>query len=96
LAIGFPPSSGMSSTDGSVHLSADEAKELNRMLSDCRHNVNNCLSLILSAMELAELKPDSAPKMIKTAVDQSKKISEEILRYSADFERVLGAAKMRG
>lgn len=83
----------MSSVAGSVHLTAEQVQALNKLLADCRHNVNNCLSLIMSAMELAELKPDSTPKMLKTAMDQSKKVTAEITHYSTEFERLLHAAR---
>lgn len=86
----------MSSADGSVHLTAEQARELRKLLSECRHNVNNCVSLIMSAMELAQLKPDSAEKMMRTATDQSKKVAEEIIRYSGEFERVMLAARSQG
>lgn len=86
----------MSSAAGSVHLTAEQAQALNKVLADCRHNVNNCLSLIMSAMELAQLKPDSSPKMIKTAMDQAKKVTEEIMQYSAEFERLMQTARSQG
>ncbi len=86
----------MSSVDGSVHLTAEQAWELHKLLADCRHNVNNYVSLIMSAMELAQLKPDATPKMIKTASDQSKKVSEEVVRYSTEFERIMQAARSQG
>ncbi|HSH16530.1 MAG TPA: hypothetical protein VLD18_10880 [Verrucomicrobiae bacterium] len=86
----------MSSADGSVHLTAEQARELHKLLSECRHNVNNCVSLIMSAMELAQLKPDSAEKMMRTATDQSKKVAEEVIRYSGEFERVMLAARSQG
>jgi hypothetical protein len=86
----------MSSADGSVHLTAEQARELHKLLSECRHNVNNCVSLIMSAMELAQLKPDSAEKMMRTATDQSKKVAEEVIRYSEEFERVMLAARSQG
>jgi hypothetical protein len=86
----------MSSADGSVHLTAEQARELHKLLSECRHNVNNCVSLIMSAMELAQLKPDSAEKMMRTATDQSRKVADEVIRYSGEFERVMLAARSRG
>ncbi len=86
----------MSSAHGSVHLTAEQARELHQLLSECRHNVNNCVSLIMSAMELAQLKPDSAEKMMRTATDQSKKVAEEVIRYSGEFERVMLAARSQG
>ena len=46
----------MSSADGSVLLTAEQAKELHKVLSHCRHEVNGCLSLIMSAMERPSLK----------------------------------------
>jgi hypothetical protein len=92
----LPPSSRMSSADGSVLLTAEQARALHQLLSDCRHNVNNCISLILSAMELAQLKPDATPKMIQTALDQSKKVTEEVVRYSTEFERIMQTARSQG
>ncbi len=86
----------MSSADGSVLLTAEQAKELHKVLSHCRHEVNGCLSLIMSAMELAQLKPDSTPRMIKTAMDQSKKVNEEFAKYSTEFERIMQAARSQG
>ena len=86
----------MSSSEVGVHLSFEEADALGKSLSTCRHNINNCLSLILSAMELAELKPDTAPRMIQTAVSQSKEITEEMVRFSQDFERIMMAARSHG
>lgn len=95
LPDALPPSSGMSSTDGSVLLTADDARQLHKLLSDCRHNVNGCVSLIMSAMELAQLKPDAASKMMQTATDQSRKVADEVARYSAEFERVVQTARSR-
>ncbi len=69
---------------------------MHKLLSDCRHNVNNYVSLIMSAMELAQLKPDSSSKMMKTAVDQSKKVTEEIMHFSTEFERIMQAARSQG
>jgi hypothetical protein len=86
----------MSSADGSVLLTAEQARELHKLLSHCRHEVNGCLSLIMSAMELAQLKPDSTPRMIKTAMDQSKKVTEEVTKYSTEFERIMQAARSQG
>lgn len=86
----------MNSADGSIRLSAAQIEELNKLLSHCRHEVNGCLSLIMSAMELIQLKPDTAGRMISTAVDQSKKIAQEIVHYSAEYERVMHAARIAG
>ncbi|HAV61458.1 MAG TPA: hypothetical protein DCY13_03735 [Verrucomicrobiales bacterium] len=79
----------MSSADGSVHLGPDQVRALNKLLSECRHNVNNHLSLVMSAIELAQLKPDAAPRMVKTAMEQSRMVNEEIARYSDQFERIM-------
>lgn len=79
----------MDFAEGTVHLPPEQVRELRKLLSDCRHNVNNHLSLVMSAMELAQLKPDSAPKMMKTAMDQSRNITEEFARFSTGFERLL-------
>lgn len=78
-----------------VTLDPEQVAQLNKSLSECRHNVNNCLSLILSAAELAQLKPDSAARMMKTIVDQANKVTDEIQTYSNYYERLLfdGAKK---
>lgn len=86
---------GMDFLDGSAVLVPEQVKELARLLSDCRHNVNNHLSLVMSAMELAQLKPEAAPRMVKTVMDQSRNVTEEINRFSTEFERILKAATSR-
>ena len=69
-------------------LSEEQSAELFKLLSNCRHNVNNNLSLIISAAELLQLKPDTAERMARTIIDQTKKITEEITSYSGSVERI--------
>ena len=76
--------------DKPVTLTADEIAELNKKLSTMRHDVNNNLSLIMAAVELVRLKPDSMDRMISTMSEQPARIGETIAKFSAEFEKVFG------
>ena len=80
----------MSLPNEPVTLSAQQVEELRKKLSSMRHDVNNHLSLIVAAAELMKLNPDSVGRMTVTLIDQPPKISEEIGRFSAELEKVLG------
>ena len=72
-----------------VTLAPSEVEALNKKLSEARHNVNNCLSLIVAAVELIKLKPDMAARMLETLGKQPDKIVEEIRAFSNEFEKSL-------
>ena len=76
-----------------VTLSVEQIKELNQKLSDMRHDVNNFLSLITAAAELARHKPDTADRMMATLTLQPPKISEAISSFSAQFEKAFGITR---
>lgn len=76
-----------------VTLPLDEVKSLNQKLSDLRHNVNNHLSLIVAATELMRHRPEMAVKMTGTISEQPNKIVEELSRFSAEFERMMGITR---
>ena len=73
-----------------VTLDPEEVDQLNRQLSTMRHNINNHLSLIMTATELIRYKPEMRDKMVSTVSDQPKKIIEEIRRFSSEFDKALG------
>lgn len=73
-----------------VTLSVEQLQELNRKLSDMRHDINNNLSLIMAALELIRYKPQMADKMMVTLGEQPPKITESVNKFSAEFERTLG------
>jgi hypothetical protein len=73
-----------------VTLTPEELAELNRKLSNLRHDVNNHLLLIMASAELLQLKPEAAPMYIKNLVEQPPKVSDKIKKFSAEFEQILG------
>ncbi len=74
-------------------LSPEEVVELNRQLSDTRHNINNHLTLISTALELMRRKPEATARMLENMADQPQKIRDEIARFSDVFERALRITK---
>lgn len=74
-------------------LSPEEVLELDRQLSDTRHNINNHLTLISTALELMRRKPESTARMLENMADQPQRIRDEITRLSSVFERVLRITK---
>ena len=58
-----------------------------------RHSINNQLSLIVAAAELIRYKPELREKMALSLVQQPGRITEEITRFSAEFERTLGITR---
>ncbi len=75
---------------GPVTLTPAQVDELNKKLSDSRHNVNNHLALIVAAAELTRRKPETTPRMIETMAEQPQKIIEEIQKFSREFDKVFG------
>ena len=83
----------MASPTGPVTLTVQQIEELQKKLSALRHDVNNYLSLIVAAAELIKFNPNSATRMCATLGDQPPKISEEISKFSAEFEKALGITR---
>lgn len=73
-----------------VTLTVDQIDELNRKLSNMRHDINNQLSLILAATELLRAKPHMAERMTATLVEQPPKITAALMNFSAEFEKAFG------
>ena len=71
-----------------VTLSVEQISELNRKLSDLRHDVNNKLSLIAASVELIRRRPEIAGRLLDS-VDQQPKIIAGIL---TEFSRQMEAA----
>jgi len=76
-----------------VTLSVEQIEDLNRRLSNMRHDVNNSLSLMMAALEVVRYKPQMAEKMMATLGDQPPKITQQIAQFSRDFESVFGITK---
>lgn len=71
----------------SVTFTPEQVGELNRKLANARHNINNHLALIVSAAEVLRRKPELVPRMTDTQTEQTKRIEEELSKFSAEFER---------
>lgn len=83
----------MASPAHSVTLSADQVEDLDRRLSNLRHNVNNYLSLIIAVAELARHKPETLERTAGTLVEQPARIVEEIRTFSDRWEQVMGISR---
>ncbi len=74
-------------------MTPEQIGELNRKLATLRHDINNHLSLIVAAAELIKYNPESANRMATTLGEQPPKISDELARFSAEFEKALGIVR---
>jgi hypothetical protein len=83
----------MGSPTGPVTLTVEQIEELNRKLSTVRHDVNNHLSLIVAAVELMKFNADMVPRMTTMLGEQPVKISNELNKFAAEFEKTLGFTK---
>jgi hypothetical protein len=83
----------MALPEKSVELSPDQVAELNKKLSEMRHNVNNYLALIVAASELLKRKPELAERMLGNILAQPERVIAEIRSFSDDFEATLGITR---
>jgi len=72
-----------------VILTVEQIAELNRQLSNMRHDINNQLSLVLAATELIRAKPHMVERMTATLVEQPPKITAALVKFSNEFEKTL-------
>jgi hypothetical protein len=76
-----------------VTLSVEQVAELNRKLSNLRHDINNQLSLIMAAVELIHYKPQTAERMMTTLAEQPPRIAAVLVKFSGEFEQTLGITR---
>ena len=76
-----------------VTFNISEVQELNKHLSEFRHNVNNCLALVIAAAELVRRRPDTVEAMAGTMLEQPQQILEEIREFSEAFEKAFGIVR---
>lgn len=76
-----------------VTLTVDQIDELNRKLSNMRHDINNNLALILAATELVRHKPHTLERMMGTLAEQPPKVTAAIAKFSAEFEKSFGIVR---
>jgi len=74
----------------SVTLSVEQVAELNKQLSNFRHDVNNNLALIVAGLEVMQRKPQLAEQMMNTVREQPPKIVEALSKFAAEFDKTLG------
>jgi hypothetical protein len=72
-----------------VTLSVEQISELNRKLSDLRHDVNNKLSLIAASVELIRRRPEIAARLLNSIDQQPKTIAGILTQFSAQVEAML-------
>jgi len=72
-----------------ITLTPEQIADLNKKLATMRHDINNNLSMVMAAAELAKLKPEMADKMLTRLLEQPSKISAQLRDFSAEFERIL-------
>ncbi len=75
--------------DQSVTLTPAEISELSDHLASLRHNVNNCVSLIIATAELLQRKPDLAARFVSSLAEQPSRITEEVKGFSDKLEKAL-------
>ena len=79
--------------DKPVTLNAEQIGDLNQHLSRMRHDINNHLTVIMSAAELARRKPDTTTQRMPALLEQVPKVTDALKAFSTEFERVLGILK---
>jgi hypothetical protein len=77
-----------------VTLAVSQIDQLNQQLSTLRHDINNQLSLMLAAAEVIRRKPEAAERMSATFEELPRKITEAMLKFSAEFEKNFGIQKI--
>jgi hypothetical protein len=80
----------MTLTDQPPVLTSQQIEELNKQLSNMRHDINNHLSLMMAAVELVRRKPEAAERMANTLTEQPAKIGESMKKFSVEFEKAFG------
>ena len=73
-----------------ITLTVEQIEELNKQLSNFRHDVNNNLALIMAGLEVLKTKPHLADRMMATVREQPPKIVEALTKFAAEFDKTLG------
>src|SRR6185312_6554903 len=81
---------GMELPGHAVTLTVEQVAELNKQLSNFRHDINNNLALIAAGLEVMQTKPHMAERMLAAVKEQPPKIVESIAKFAAEFDKALG------
>jgi len=76
-----------------VTLTVAQIRELNRRISDMRHDVNNDLALMIASVELIRRKPESAERMWKGLTEKPLKVANAVTEFSHELEKMLGITR---
>lgn len=79
----------MSSPSEPVTLSAEQVAELKLALADLRHDINNNVALILSAIEMMRRRPETFEKMLDSMARQPNRITGAVMQFSKALESAL-------
>ncbi len=74
----------------SVNLTPQQIVEIDKKLATMRHNVNNCLAMLVATAELMRRKPETVARFAESFADQPQKIADEIKKFSEDLRASLG------
>jgi hypothetical protein len=71
------------------YTAADGVGQLSERLSRLRHDINGCLSVIVGATEIMQMKPDAetAQKWLPRLAEQPARITQMMKEFSTSFER---------
>ena len=81
---------GMILPDAPVTFTPDQIAQLNRQLSQMRHDINNALALVMAAVEMMRLKPELAERMTATLLSQPQRITDLVQQFSVEWETLAG------
>jgi hypothetical protein len=76
-----------------VTLKLEDVKALNERLALMRHDINNHVTLIIAAVELMRVKPQTTERWMGTLAEQPAKIVESVRKFSSEFEQAMGIKK---
>jgi len=79
-----------------VTLTVEQIAQLNQTLSRKRHEVNNDLAVIGSAIELIRMNPSQTTRMLDMIAQRVPTIKAHISELSAELERALGITRTPG
>ncbi|HEX3626346.1 MAG TPA: hypothetical protein VH280_13080 [Verrucomicrobiae bacterium] len=76
-----------------VTLSAEQVADLKGKLADLRHDINNNVALLLSAIEMMRRRPETFEKMLDSMARQPNRISETVTQFSKALETALNITR---
>lgn len=76
-----------------VTLSPAQLAQINEKLSKLRHDTNNHLTLMSTALELIRRNPDSAGRLAAALSEQPQKIREGLTKFTHELEALLGISR---